>query len=245
MKILKKATIIVFFSISIMLLAVVLLLQTGNTASAINKNKESLPEVEYIINGETVTGDVTVERGTYISVIINYGGEKYIPELYTDTENFAYDIIGNELSISSNSRIGGELLLYAVIIKDGIEITLEPITIVPVWESNFGEKIVNLSCLWLRVIVAIHPNNPKKWSVCKWEIKTLLIFIKEVLESINCLCVPSGASNNKLFPPCEMITEAKALSFWGTLPEVPRNWIFIFSIILIGNSLFLYPSKSI
>lgn len=143
MKTLKKVSIIVILTIAIMLLTVVLLVKTGNMASAINKNKEPLPEVEYIINGETVTGNVTVERGTYISIVINYDDEKYIPELFTETDSFAYQIIGNELSILPDSRIGGELLLYAIIIKDGIEIILDPIAIVPVWESNFGEKIVS------------------------------------------------------------------------------------------------------
>lgn len=145
MKTLKKVSLIVLLTIVIMLLTVFLLVKTGNTASAINKNKEPLPEVEYIINGETVTGNVTVERGTYISVVVKYDGEKYIPELFTATDSFAYQIIGNELSILPDSRIGGEMLLHAVIIKDGIEIILDPIAIVPVWESNFGEKIINES----------------------------------------------------------------------------------------------------
>lgn len=145
MKTIKKVSLVVFLSISIIILALLLLVQTGNTASAINKSKVSQPKVDYIINGEIACGDVALERGTYISIVINYAGEKYIPELFTETDNFAYQIIGNELSILPDSRIGGELLLYAIIIKDGIEIILDPIAIVPVWESNFGEKIVNES----------------------------------------------------------------------------------------------------
>lgn len=54
--------------------------------------------------------------------------------------------------------------------------------------------------------------------------------INECSLFINCLCVPSGQSNNKLFPLNESIIEAKFLSFWGTLPLVPRNVVLIGSI---------------
>ncbi len=145
MKTLKKVSLIVILNIIVILLAFVLLTQNGNTASALENKKEPIAETKYIINGETADGEIYVERGTFITIAVIYDGERFIPELFTDTDSFAYEIIDNEFGISSDSRIGGELLLYAFIIKDGIEITLEPITVVPVWESNFGEKIIKNS----------------------------------------------------------------------------------------------------
>jgi len=125
----------------VMLIAALLLfIETNDAAFALEKDKI---DAVYYVDGGVADQEIAVERGQFITVSIKYNGISYLPKLLVDEDKFAYSIDGNVFSISDNSYIGGYLLLYAVITVDEEEITLQPLTIVPIWESNFGEKIIN------------------------------------------------------------------------------------------------------
>lgn len=158
----KKFTIITLFCVVIILLSVLFIIQNTNVAYALESNKNLAPVATYRVDGSVVTGDIVVERGTFITVTIAYGGAIYEPQIFTDTEQYAYNIEGNIFYLRDNSYIGGELLLYATIVVSDKEITLQPTTVVPVWEKDFSNKIV---CTSSATDFAINFTDPDLISV--------------------------------------------------------------------------------
>lgn len=128
--------------LAMLVAALLLFVETKDAAFALKKDETS---AIYYVDGSVADQEVTVERGQFITVSVEYNGEIYLPKLLTNEEKFAYSIDGNVFSINENSYIGGYLLLYAVITVGEEEIDIKPLTVVPVWESNFGEKIINES----------------------------------------------------------------------------------------------------
>lgn len=128
--------------LAMLVAALLLFVETKDAAFALKKDETI---AIYYVDGSVADQEVTVERGQFITVSVEYNGEIYLPKLLTNNEKFAYSIDGNVFSINENSYIGGYLLLYAVITVGEEEIYIEPLTVVPVWESNFGEKIINES----------------------------------------------------------------------------------------------------
>lgn len=139
----KKAIVITLLCLAILMLCLLLFVQKNQAANAMEK--DCFTQGIYMVNGSKVDGDILIERGTFITVVVSYDGKEYVPQLYTDTNTFAYDIDGNTFAIKENSYIGGEMLLYGIIMKGDEPVLLQPIVIVPIWESNFEEKIVTVS----------------------------------------------------------------------------------------------------
>lgn len=142
-KSIKKVAIITLLCLAIIVLCLVLFVQSSKAAYAFVGDE--FAQGVYIVDGSTVDGDIVVERGTFITIVVSYNGNSYIPQLYTDTDMFACEIEGNVFAIKENSYIGGSLYLYAIITVNDEIITLQPAVVVPVWESNFSEKITSIS----------------------------------------------------------------------------------------------------